>query len=38
LPIPSYFRAISFGCQAHEVSGVTMVATSARILRPNPLA
>jgi hypothetical protein len=38
LPFPSYFRAISFRCQANKVSGVTMVATSARSFRPNPLA
>ena len=31
-------RAISFRCQANKVSGVTIVATSARSLRPNPLA
>jgi hypothetical protein len=35
---PSYLCAISFRCQANKVSGVTMVATSASILRPNPLA
>jgi hypothetical protein len=35
---PSYFCAISFRCQANKVSGVTRVATSARSLRPNPLA
>jgi hypothetical protein len=36
-PLPSYFCAISFRCQANKVSGVTMVA-SARSFRPNPLA
>ena len=36
--LPSYFWAISLRCQASKVSGVTMVATSARIFRPNPLA
>src|SRR5437667_2377561 len=36
--VPSYLLAISFRCQANKVSGVTMVATSAKSLRPNPLA
>ncbi len=36
--VPSYFWAISFRCQANKVSGVTMVATSARSFRPNLLA
>ena len=31
------FLAISFRCQANSLSGVTMVATSARSFRPNPL-
>jgi len=38
LPLPSYFSEISFRCQAKRVSGVTMLASSARIFRPNPLA
>jgi hypothetical protein len=36
--VPSYFWAISFRRQASKVSGVTMVATSARIFRPKALA
>jgi hypothetical protein len=36
--VPSYFRAISFRCQANKVSGVTMVAIWARTLCPNTLA
>ena len=32
------FGQSAFECQASEVSGVTMVATSARIFLPNPLA
>ena len=36
--LPSYFWAISFRCQASNVSGATIVATSARIFRPKPLA
>src|SRR4051794_184528 len=35
---PSYFWAISFRCHASRVSGVTKLATSARSLRPKPLA
>ena len=31
------FLAISFRCQANSLSGETMVATSARSFRPNPL-
>jgi hypothetical protein len=38
LPLPSYFLAIGFRCQANKVPGVTMVATSARNFRPNPLS
>ena len=37
LPLPSYFCAISFRCQASKVSGVTMVAISARTLRAQAL-
>lgn len=36
--LPSSLMAIGFRCQANKVSGVTMVATSAKSLRPNPLA
>ncbi len=32
--LPSYFRAINLLCQANSISGVTMVDTSANILRP----
>src|SRR3954447_18114448 len=38
LALPSYFCAISLQCQASRVSGVTRVTTSARSLRPKPLA
>src|SRR5215831_5042699 len=36
--VPSYFWPISFRCQANKVSGVTMLATSARAFRPSVLA
>src|SRR5215469_12765043 len=36
--VPSYFWAISFRCQANKVSGVTMLATSARAFRLSALA
>src|SRR5258708_11406826 len=37
LPLPSYFCAISFRCQASSVSGVTIVATSSRSFFPQSL-
>ena len=36
--VPSYFWAINFRCQANKVSGVTMLATSARASRSSALA
>src|SRR5262249_34445351 len=38
LALPSYFRAISFWCQASRVPGVTIVAICDSARRPSPLA
>src|SRR5215467_10932186 len=37
LALPSYFRAISFRCQASRVPGVTIVAICDSARRPSPL-